>query len=66
MQKAAIYIRILTDQIPEQQREKLAFREDRNYLVIAIDPEKNRMLLPDDHNRMVWMPMGVLRFVKIA
>jgi hypothetical protein len=65
MQKAAIYIRILTDQIPEQQREKLAFREDRNYLVIAI-PEKNRMLLPDDHNRMVWMPMGVLRFVKIA
>jgi hypothetical protein len=46
MQKAAIYIRILTDQIPEQQREKLAFREDRNYLVIAIDPEKTACSCP--------------------
>lgn len=66
MQKAAIYVRVVVDQIPEQQREKYAFRDERNYLVIAVDAEKNRMLLPDDHNKMIWMPMGVLRFVKIA
>ncbi len=66
MQKAAIYVRVVTEQIPEAQREKLAFRDDRNYLVIAVDSEKNRMLLPDDYNKMVWIPMSVLRFVKIS
>lgn len=66
MQKSAIYVRVLTDKIPEAQREKFAFREDRNYPAIAIDGEKNRMLLPDDYNKMMWMPMSVLRFVKLA
>lgn len=66
MEKGVFYVRVLTDQIPQAQREKLAFRDERNYVVLSIDREKNRMLLPDDHNKMIWMPMSVLRFVKVS
>ena len=66
MQKGTVYVRVMTEQIPEAQREKLAFRDDRNYVVIHVDTEKNRMLIPDDHNRLVWVPISVLRFVKVS
>ena len=66
MQKSMVYVRVLNEQIPETQKKGLAFRDDRNYVVIHVDPDKNRMLIPDDRNRLIWVPMSVLRFVKVS
>lgn len=66
MQRGTLYVRVLTEQIPDAQKQKLAFREDCNYVVIHVDAEKNRILIPDDRNRLIWVPMSVLRFVKVS
>lgn len=54
------------DQVPEDRRTVLAFREERNYPVLSVDAEKGRMLLPDDSNKLIWVPMAVCRFVKLG
>jgi hypothetical protein len=66
MQKTIFYVRILLDTVPEEKRATLAFREERNYPVLGIENEKGRLLLPDDSNKLIWVPMGICRFVKLA
>lgn len=66
MQKTLFYVRILLDTVPEGKRVTLAFREERNYPVLGIESEKGRLLLPDDSNKLIWVPMGICRFVKLA
>jgi hypothetical protein len=66
MQATTFYIRVVIDEIPEDKRTSFAFKEDRNYPVLSADPEKNRILIHDDQNRLLWIPMAVCRFVKLA
>ena len=66
MQKAGFYVRVLLDSVPEERRTTLSFREERNYPVLGIESEKGRLLLPDDTNKLIWVPMGICRFVKLA
>lgn len=66
MQKTIFYVRVLLESVPEEKRATLSFREERNYPVLAIENEKGRLLLPDDGNKLIWVPMGLCRFVKLA
>lgn len=66
MQKGTFYVRLILDTVPEERRATLAFRDERNYPVLGLDSEKGRLLLPDDANKLVWIPMGICRFVKLA
>lgn len=66
MQKTVFYVRVLLETVPEEKRATLAFREERNYPVLGLESEKGRLLLPDDANKLIWVPMGLCRFVKLA
>ncbi len=66
MKSTGFYVRLLLETVPEEKRGTLAFREERNYPVLALDGDKNRLLLPDDANKLVWVPMGISRFVKLG
>lgn len=66
MQKSSYYVRVVMDQVPDDKKQGLAFRTERNYPVLGLDAEKNRLLLPDDTNKLIWVPLGLCRFVKLA
>lgn len=66
MQSTKFYVRMIMETVPEERRTSLAFREERNYPVLGVDSEKGRLLLPDDSNKLIWVPMGICRFVKLA
>lgn len=66
MNMGSFYIRVQLDQIPEDKRNAFALKEDRNYPVLGLDGEKNRLLIHDDQMKLLWIPMGVCRFVRLA
>ncbi len=66
MKTAAFYVRILFDKIPENHKVRNVFREDRNYPVLAVDSEKNRILVPNDKNQLTWAPLSAFVFVKLG
>jgi len=60
------YVRVQIELIPPEKQKQFALNAERNYPVLGIDAEKNRLLLHDDQMRLLWLPMAVCRFVRLA
>lgn len=58
------YVRFLSEKVPEGK--KLNFKEDRNYPVLGVDAQGGKILVPDNENKLLWLPMGLFRFVKLS
>lgn len=62
----AFYVRCLVEKIPEEKKEEISFKDDKNYPVLGVDPQGKKILVPDDKNRMLWLPNDLFRFVKLG
>lgn len=62
----SFYIRIDFDALPPEKKKQLALREERNYPVLDVDREKSRLLIPDDKQRLLWVPMALCRFMRMG
>lgn len=60
------YVRIIVSRVPEGHPMLEVFSEDRNYPVLAVDPDGEKILLHDNRNRLRWLPMKLFDFVRIA
>ena len=58
------YVRCLIEKIPEGKN--LNFRGDRNYPVLGIDSQNNKLLTHDDEHKLLWLPTSLFRFVKVS
>jgi hypothetical protein len=52
--------------VPEGHKLLEHFSEDRNYPVLGLDSNKNKILLHDNYNRLHWLPMNLFDFVKLG